>query len=91
MDAKGVYGGRERHKMPTSDAGGPFMFHAQLNMGPFIFRLDALRHMGGPQLGFSCRGESGIGFDYELSLRVWYYGYEVGVVGGLRLIGHGEG
>ena len=74
LDAKGVYGGRERHKMPTSDVGGPFMFHAQLNMGPFIFRRDALRHMGGPQMGFSCRGESGIGFDYELSLRVWYYG-----------------
>jgi hypothetical protein len=63
LDAKGVYGGRERLKMPTSDGGGrgPFMFHAQLNMGPFIFRRDALRHMGGPQLGFSCRGESGIG------------------------------
>lgn len=80
LDAKGVYGGRERLRMPTWDprAGpGPFMFHSQLNMGPFIFRRDALRHMGGPNLGFSCRGESGIGFDYELSLRVWYHGYEV--------------
>ena len=80
LDAKGVYAGRDRLRMPTSDTGGPFMFHAQLNMGPFILRTDALRHMGGLQLGFSCRGESGIGFDYELSLRVWYHGYEAGLI-----------
>ena len=30
-------------------------------------------------LNFSCRGEPGIGFDYEFALRTWYLGYHVGV------------
>ncbi|KAK3280695.1 hypothetical protein CYMTET_11476 [Cymbomonas tetramitiformis] len=28
---------------------------------------------------FSCRGEPGIGFDYEFSLRCWQHGYQVGL------------
>jgi hypothetical protein len=30
-------------------------------------------------MNFSCRGDPGIGFDYEFSLRTWWKGYQVGL------------
>ncbi|XRB11167.1 glycosyltransferase 2-like domain-containing protein [Pseudoscourfieldia marina] len=57
----------------------PFMFVTLANMGPMIFRRTAFHELGMFSGNFSCRSEPGIGFDYEMSLRMWYYGYSVGI------------
>ena len=57
----------------------PFMFATLVNMGPFIIRRSYFLESGMFNGNFSCRGEAGIGFDYEFALRTWYLGYHVGV------------
>lgn len=57
----------------------PFMFVTLANMGPMIMRRTAFHEIGMFSGNFSCRGEPGIGFDYEVSLRMWYYGFQVGL------------
>ena len=57
----------------------PFMFATLVNMGPFFIRRSYFLESGMFNGNFSCRGEPGIGFDYEFALRTWYLGYHVGV------------
>ena len=57
----------------------PFMFATLVNMGPFLIRRSFFVESGMFNGNFSCRGEAGIGFDYEYALRTWYLGYHVGV------------
>uniref|UniRef100_A0A061R4F3 Uncharacterized protein n=1 Tax=Tetraselmis sp. GSL018 TaxID=582737 RepID=A0A061R4F3_9CHLO len=73
----GKYGvGRSR--IPSSAANGrPFMFVTLANMGPFVIRQDLFWQTGMFNMNFSCRGDPGIGFDYEFSLRTWWKGYQV--------------
>jgi len=35
--------------------------------------------VGGFYEAFSCRGDPGIGFDYEFGIRLWKQGYQVGL------------
>jgi hypothetical protein len=50
-----------------------------------LFRYIAVRSkqhilkMGGLDYGYSCRGDPGIGFDWEFSLRNWVKGYSVAI------------
>ena len=53
----------------------PFMFATLVNMGPFLIRRSYFLESGMFNGNFSCRGEPGIGFDYEFALRTWYLGY----------------
>mmetsp|Transcript_30274 Transcript_30274/g.85562 ORF Transcript_30274/g.85562 Transcript_30274/m.85562 type:complete len:690 (-) Transcript_30274:1615-3684(-) len=62
-----------------AENGLPFMFVTLTNIGPFIMRQDLFWHTGMFNMNFSCRGDPGIGFDYEYSLRTWWKGYQVGL------------
>lgn len=40
-----------------------------------------LLQSGGLSMGLSCPGEAGIGYDFELSVRMWAEGHKVGLAG----------
>ena len=67
--------------IPTWDegAGVPFMFAARVNAAPLFARRRTFLQLGGFRTDLSCPGEAGIGFDFEYSLRSWFYGYQVGL------------
>ncbi|KAK3262610.1 hypothetical protein CYMTET_28543, partial [Cymbomonas tetramitiformis] len=57
----------------------PFMFVIATNLGPTFIRRQALIEIGGFDLSYSRRGEPGIGFDTEVSYRLWRHGWSSGV------------
>jgi len=82
--ATGRYGKqRARHvrQIPHTDAisGLPFMFVTWVNMGPFIMKRSIFLKVGSFREEFACRGDPGIGFDYEYGIRLWQRGYQVGL------------
>mmetsp|Transcript_16065 Transcript_16065/g.50503 ORF Transcript_16065/g.50503 Transcript_16065/m.50503 type:complete len:208 (+) Transcript_16065:96-719(+) len=60
--------------------GGAFMFGSLLNFGPFTVRRSSFFEIGSFHEGYSCRGEPGIQFDYEFSLRLWHNGWQGGIM-----------
>lgn len=60
-------------------AGGPFMYIQTTNIGPQCFRRAALEAVGGWDLRYSNKGEPGIGFDEEVSWRMWALGWRTGL------------
>ena len=72
--------GRHVRQIPYSDSKGrPFMFVSWANIGPFILRRSIFLKVGMFHQSFSCRGDPGIGFDYEYGIRLWKKKYEVGL------------
>ena len=73
--------GEGRGKIPTTDnkANVPFMFAYKLVAGPLFYRRDVFMQTGMFMLLFSCAGDPGIHFEYEYSLRTWYYEYQAGL------------
>ena len=73
--------GLGRGKIPTTDkkANVPFMFAYKLVAGPLFYRRDVFMRTGMFMLLFSCAGDPGIHFEYEYSLRTWYYEYQAGL------------
>ncbi|KAK3233384.1 hypothetical protein CYMTET_56316 [Cymbomonas tetramitiformis] len=66
--------------IPIKDAKGrPFMFVSWVNMGPFLLRRSVFLHAGAFIPSFSCRGDPGIGFDYEYGIRLWKLGFQTGL------------
>eukprot|EP00899_Mesostigma_viride_P026293 jgi/Mesvir1/6849/Mv09022-RA.1 len=55
----------------------PFMFVYKVNAAPLLLRRKLFLELGMFNTKLSCPGESGIGFDYEYSIRLWYNGYQV--------------
>lgn len=49
-----------------------------MNAAPLIVRRSLLLELGGLHRELSCAGEAGIGYDFELSVRMWAEGYQVG-------------
>lgn len=52
---------------------------SQVNMGPMSVRRSVFLKMGMFHPSLSCPGDSGIGFDYEFSIRAWKMGFKVGL------------
>jgi len=72
--------GRHVRQIPYSDSKGrPFMFVSWANIGPFLLRRSIFLASGMFHQSFSCRGDPGIGFDYEYGIRLWRRKYEVGL------------
>ena len=47
------------------------MFVSWANIGPFVLKRDAFLSSGMFHDSYSCRGDPGIGFDYEYGIRLW--------------------
>ena len=72
--------GRHVKNIPYFDSKGrPFMFVSWANIGPFLLRRSIFLKAGMFHQSFSCRGDPGIGFDYEYGIRLWKRGFEVGL------------
>ena len=72
--------GRHVKQIPYADSKGrPFMFVSWANIGPFLLRRSIFLKAGMFHTSFSCRGDPGIGFDYEYGIRLWKKKYEVGL------------
>jgi len=69
--------------IPTRDphTGLPFMFVDAAWIGPMFFRRDAFRALGGFDLRLSGPGEPGIWLDYDICMRMWLSGRQVGLFG----------
>mmetsp|Transcript_39141 Transcript_39141/g.124590 ORF Transcript_39141/g.124590 Transcript_39141/m.124590 type:complete len:499 (+) Transcript_39141:956-2452(+) len=65
------------HICPTTKV--PFMFMYKINAAPMIVKRGLFNSLGGFNTRFSCPGDAGIGFDFEFSVRLWYYGKQVGL------------
>ena len=58
----------------------PFMFAPGVDNGPLLYRRDALLRVGGFDESYSCAaGHLSGHYDFEVSLRFWTKGYQVGV------------
>jgi GT2 family glycosyltransferase len=68
-------------EIPFADPvlGIPFMFAEGLGIGPIFFRRATFLALGGFDPGFSEAGESGILLDYEMCLKAWVTGWQVGL------------
>ncbi|XRA99797.1 glyco_trans_2-like domain-containing protein [Pycnococcus provasolii] len=60
--------------------GRKFMYAPLVNMGPFAVDRSIFLKVGMFHQGYSCRGEPGIQFDFEFSLRLWKLGYRAGIM-----------
>jgi hypothetical protein len=70
--------GRHVKQIPYYDSKGrPFMFVSWANIGPFVLKRDAFLSSGMFHDSYSCRGDPGIGFDYEYGIRLWRNNREV--------------
>jgi hypothetical protein len=70
--------GRHVKQIPYYDKKGrPFMFVSWANIGPFVLKRDAFLMSGMFHDSYSCRGDPGIGFDYEYGIRLWRNNKEV--------------
>ena len=81
-----AYNGWRGHAQTASI---PFMFTPGVDNGPLIFRREALLSLGGLDEGYSCAGEVGMHYDFEISLRFWAHGFQVGVYYGASSNGVG--
>ncbi|MEZ5081815.1 MAG: glycosyltransferase [Thermoleophilia bacterium] len=61
------------------ETGIPFKFVDAVWIGPLFFRRDVFLELGGFDLRFSGPGEPGIWLDYDLCLRSWLSGRQVGM------------
>eukprot|EP00873_Tetraselmis_striata_P028799 jgi/Tetstr1/449063/TSEL_036277.t1 len=79
--AEGMKFGPGHTPIPTLDPTTriPFMFAYKVNAAPLIVRRSVLLELGGLHRELSCPGEAGIGFDFELSARMWAEGHQVGL------------
>ena len=50
-----------------------------MNTAPMIVRRSMFMKLGMFHSDFSCVGDAGIGFDYELSIRAWHHNYTAGL------------
>jgi len=66
------------------------MFMAGVDNGPLIFRRDALLSLGGFDEGYGCAGDVAMHYDFEMALRFWMHGYQVGVFYGSGTNGVGS-
>jgi len=79
--ADGLKFGTGHTPIPTIDpiTKQPFMFAYKVNAAPLMVRRELLLGLGGLHSALSCPGDPGIGFDFELSVRIWAEGYQVGL------------
>ncbi len=68
---------RKRHATHFWSEGLRAEYVACVDIGPFLVRRTDFESMGGFDEGFSFPGQGGVGFDYEMSLRAWYFGKSV--------------
>ena len=92
-NASGAPAGRRmpQHAIMYRHGGVPFQFVTVADFSPFAVRAAALAAVGGLDEGLASPGDCGIFTDYELSLRMWAAGWQVGHMalrGGMRA---GEG
>jgi GT2 family glycosyltransferase len=66
----------------------PFTFVEAVCIGPVFFRRSVFEELGGFDTGLSAPGESGVWLDYELCVRAWLAGYEVGYYEALGFTRH---
>ncbi len=73
--------GQQGTRIPYQDiqTGVPFMFVPGVNVGPVFLRTAIWHELGGFDLAYSSPGRAGIHFDYEISLRTWSRGWQVGL------------
>ena len=57
----------------------PFTFALGVDNGPLIYRRDALLSAGGFDESYSCAGHVAMHYDFEMSIRFWLLGWQVGV------------
>ena len=57
----------------------PFTFALGVDNGPLIYRRDALLSAGGFDESYSCAGHVAMHYDFEMSVRFWLLGWQVGV------------
>ena len=57
----------------------PFMYAYKVNSSPLLVRRAAFYAAGMFNRALSCPGLPGIGFDFEYSVRTWFYGTKVGL------------
>ena len=91
FSAEGVGRRMPQHAIMYRHGGVPFQFVTVADFSPFAVRASALAAVGGLDEGLAAPGECGIFTDYELSLRMWAAGWQVGHMalrGGMRA---GEG
>lgn len=69
------------HSILLTDAESklPFQFVEAVGIGPMFFRRSDFEALGGFNLGLSGPGEPGIWLDYEICLRAWLSGRQVGL------------
>jgi GT2 family glycosyltransferase len=69
------------HPVPTRDphTNVPFCFIESVGVGPLFVRRAVFEELGGFDAALSAPGESGIWLDYELCVRAWLAGYQVGL------------
>ena len=65
-------------KEPTT--GRDFMFMYKVNAAPLFVQREHFLESGGFNRNFSCPGMSGIDFDFEYSIRMWWEGYQVALL-----------
>jgi len=58
----------------------PFMFVVGANSAPVVYRAAAYRQVKGLDTAYSRAGEPGIGFETEISLRLWGEGWQSGIM-----------
>ncbi|GLC55625.1 hypothetical protein PLESTB_001008200 [Pleodorina starrii] len=66
------------HLFSDSGTGNFFTFPLQVDYAPMALRRSALLNVGGVDEGMSDVGECGIMSDWELSIRMWAAGWQVG-------------
>jgi GT2 family glycosyltransferase len=66
----------------------PFTFVEAVCIGPVFFRRSVFQELGGFDTELSAPGKSGIWLDYELCVRAWLAGYEVGYYEALGFTRH---
>ena len=67
-----------QHAIMYRHGGVPFQFVTVADFSPFAVRAAALAAVGGLDEGLAAPGECGIFTDYELSMRMWAAGWQVG-------------
>lgn len=75
-------------KLCDPHTGIPFTFVEAVCIGPVFFRRSVFEELGGFDTGLSSPGESGVWLDYELCVRAWLAGYEVGYYEALPFTRH---
>ena len=77
----GKFCGEPVNEIPYSDPKTdlPFCFVESVSIGPMFFRRSEFERLGGFSAELSGPGEPGIWLDYELCVRAWLAGHQVGL------------